>query len=97
MENSMTDRSTKEDKQRLQLPKNIRQIGNIQGTVRIYMEDYVYTYLHGNAKSGWAHRGSVFLGSRCQENGQKYIFISGLVHIPDDCCNVVIPEYLPSR
>lgn len=93
MENSMTDRSTKEDKQRLQLPKNIRQIGNIQGTVRIYMEDYVYTYLHGNAKSGWAHRGSVFLGSRCQENGQKYIFISGLVHIPDDCFKEGIPEF----
>lgn len=93
MENSMTDRSTKEDKQRLQLPKNIRQIGNIQGAVRIYMEDYVYTYLHGNAKSGWAHRGSVFLGSRCQENGQKYIFISGLVHIPDECFQEGIPEF----
>ncbi|MDD7641844.1 MAG: LysM domain-containing protein [bacterium] len=93
MENSMTDRSTKDDKQRLQLPKNIRQIGNIQGAVRIYMEDYVYTYLHGNAKSGWAHRGSVFLGSRCQENGQKYIFISGLVHIPDECFQEGIPEF----
>ena len=93
METSMTDRSTKEDKQRLQLPKNIRQIGNIQGAVRIYMEDYVYTYLHGNGRSGWAHRGSVFLGSRCQENGQKYIFISGLVHIPDENFKDGIPEF----
>lgn len=89
----MTDRSTKEDKQRLQLPKNIRQIGNIQGAVRIYMEDYVYTYLHGNGRSGWAHRGSVFLGSRCQENGQKYIFISGLVQIPDESFQDGIPEF----
>ena len=46
METSMTDRNTKEDRQRLQLPKNIRQIGNIQGVVRIYMEDYVQTNLH---------------------------------------------------
>ena len=43
METSMTDCSTKEDKQKLRLPKNIRQIGTIQGAVRIYMEDYVYT------------------------------------------------------
>ena len=93
MENSMTDRSTKEDKQRLQLPKNIRQIGNIQGAVRIYVEDYVYTYLHGSGRPGWAHRGSVFLGSRCQENGQKYIFISGLVHIPDEYFQDGIPEF----
>lgn len=93
METSMTDRNTKEDRQRLQLPKNIRQIGNIQGVVRIYMEDYVYTYLHGSGRPGWAHKGSIFLGSRCQENGQKYIFISGLVHIPDDFFQKGIPEF----
>lgn len=93
METSMTDHSTKEERQRLHLPKNIRQIGNIQGSVRIYMEDYVYTYLHGNGRPGWAHRGSIFLGSHCQENGQKYIFISGLVHIPDDCFHDGIPEF----
>ena len=63
MENSMTDHSIKEDKQKLQLPKNIRQIGNMQGAVRIYVEDYVYTYLHGSGRSGWAHKGSIFLGS----------------------------------
>lgn len=93
MENSMTDRSTKEDKQKLQLPKNIRQIGNIQGAVRIYVEDYVYTYLHGSGRSGWAHRGCVFLGNRFQENGQKYIFISGLVNIPDENFHDGIPEF----
>ncbi len=78
---------------RLQLPKNIRQIGNIQGAVRIYMEDYVYTYLHGSGRSEWAHKGSVFLGSHYQENGQKYIFISGLVRIPDENFNDGIPEF----
>ena len=93
MENSMTGHGAKEDKQRLQLPKNIRQIGNIQGAVRIYVEDYVYTYLHGNTRPGWAHKGSVFLGSKCQENGQKYIFISGLVHIPDESFHDGVPEF----
>lgn len=93
METSMTGRSAKEDKQRLQLPKNIRQIGNIQGAVRIYMEDYVYTYLHGSGRPGWAHRGSIFLGNRCQENGQKYIFVSGLVRIPDESFQDGIPGF----
>lgn len=78
---------------KLHLPKNIRQIGNIQGAVRIYMEDYVYTYLHGNGRPGWAHRGSIFLGSRHHENGQKYIFISGLVRIPDESFTDGIPEF----
>lgn len=93
MENSMTERNAKDDRTKLQLPKNIRQIGNVQGAVRIYMEDYVYTYLHGNGRNGWGHRGSVFVGTRCQENGQKYLFISGLVQIPDECFRDGVPEF----
>lgn len=93
MDNSMTDRNTKEDKHKRQLPKNIRQIGNVQGSVRIYMEDYVYTYLHGSGRSGWAHRGSIFVGTRWQENGQKYLFVSGLVHIPDEYFKDGMPEF----
>lgn len=93
MDNSMTDRNAKEDKHKRQLPKNIRQIGNVQGSVRIYMEDYVYTYLHGSGRSGWAHRGSIFVGTRWQENGQKYLFVSGLVHIPDEYFKDGMPEF----
>ena len=29
-----------------ELPKNIRQIGLVSGDYRIYIEDYVYTFLH---------------------------------------------------
>ena len=83
MESNMTEYHTKENKRNFKMPKNIRQIGNIQGSMRIYMEDYVYTYLHGSSRSEWAHRGSVFLGNRYQENGQKFVFISGLVQIKD--------------
>ena len=35
-----------EDKQEAKLPRNIRQIGHPEKDFRIYMEDYVYTYLH---------------------------------------------------
>lgn len=93
MENSTTEHGAKEDRRGLHLPKNIRQIGNMQGLVRIYMEDYVYTYLHGSGRAGWAHRGSIFLGGRQQGNGQKYIFISGLVRIPDEAFTDGVPEF----
>ena len=93
MDNSTTDHGVKEDRRGLHLPKNIRQIGNMQGSVRIYMEDYVYTYLHGSGRPGWAHRGSIFLGGRQQGNGQKYIFISGLVRIPDEAFTDGVPEF----
>ncbi|OLA91231.1 MAG: hypothetical protein BHW44_04885 [Roseburia sp. 40_7] len=36
----------KEEKSEGRLPNNIRQIGNPEKDFRIYMEDYVYTYLH---------------------------------------------------
>ncbi|MCI8636151.1 MAG: LysM peptidoglycan-binding domain-containing protein [Eubacterium sp.] len=35
-----------EKNEEMKLPKNIRQIGNPEKDFRIYMEDYVYTYLH---------------------------------------------------
>ena len=36
----------------LRLPKNIRQIGSPDGHKRIYMEDYVVTYLNYIARPG---------------------------------------------
>ena len=45
------------------LPKNIRQIGVNTGSTRVYLEDYVYTYLHMQDEDGeWEHRGFVLLG-----------------------------------
>ena len=32
------------------LPKNVRQIGDILGDKRIYLEDYVVTYIHKKEK-----------------------------------------------
>jgi LysM repeat protein len=92
MEQNLTERGTKEEKKRTGLPKNVRQIGNIQGSTRIYMEDYVYTYLHGAAEN-WNHRGCILLGNRYQENGQRYLFISGAVRLEEECFANGIPEF----
>ena len=61
------------------LPKNIRQIGLAGGNVRIYIEDYVYTFLgrladqksHSKEVCGIA----VFTGETKWDSGITYIFI----------------------
>ena len=64
----------------LRLPKNIRQIGNPDGHKRIYMEDYVVTYLNYIARPGSTQaRGAILLGESKKSDTGDVIFISGAV------------------
>ena len=66
------------------LPKNIRQIGTSTGSTRVYLEDYVYTYLHTQeVQETWTNRGFMLLGRL--EKGKDYAryFISGLIRVED--------------
>lgn len=64
----------------LKLPKNIRQIGTPSGNKRIYIEDYVVTYLNYIARPGSTHaRGAVLLGECKRSDIGDVIFISGAV------------------
>lgn len=64
--------------QGIRLPKNIRQIGTPQGGRRIYVEDYVMTYLNQLAKPGNTYaRGAILLGEYKQTDNQGVLFISG--------------------
>lgn len=62
------------------LPKNIRQMGKLGETYKIYVEDFVYTYVH---RTLWEEQekqdfvAAVLLGRRFSRAGQEYIFISG--------------------
>lgn len=76
-----------EQKQRASgtLPKNIRQIGTSTGSTRVYLEDYVYTYLHTQGvQEEWTNRGFMLLGR--VEKGKDYTryFISGLIRVEDE-------------
>lgn len=67
------------------LPKNIRQIGISTGSTRVYLEDYVYTYLHTQeVQETWTNRGFMLLGRL--EKGKDYAryFISGLIRVEDE-------------
>ena len=64
----------------LKLPKNIRQIGSPSGNRRIYIEDYVITYLNYIARPGSTHaRGAILLGELKRSDVGDIIFISGAV------------------
>ena len=62
------------------LPKNIRQIGRPGEYHIVYIEDYVYTYLHLFLREkckGDTLRAAVLAGTICQQDGKIYTFISG--------------------
>ncbi len=85
-----------EQKQRTSgtLPKNIRQIGISTGSTRVYLEDYVYTYLHTQeVQETWTNRGFMLLGR--VEKGKDYTryFISGLIRIEDEFFKEHILEF----
>ena len=60
------------------LPKNIRQIGAPNGNRRIYIEDYVMTYLNqlANPNSTFA-RGAILVGESVKGANGEVVFISG--------------------
>ena len=81
----------KDEKQRakgnegiFQLPRNVRQIGMTDQNYRIYMEDYVYTFLEraaaaGEDKEEKERRLAVFMGETKWDAGTGYLFIRGAV------------------
>lgn len=66
------------ENEEINLPKNIRQVGNPGGRHKIYMEDYVYTYLRIQAQTE-RKSAAVLLGKSCVNRDMRYTFISGAV------------------
>ena len=68
------------------IPRNIRQIGFTGGNSRIYIEDYVYTFLgrlaggENRKESGTA---AVFTGEIKWNDGITYVFIRGAIMLDD--------------
>lgn len=64
--------------------KNVRQIGQIQGARRIYIEDYAMTYLRQLAEErGVSGSGrAVLVGAREQEEEKENFYIYGVLELP---------------
>lgn len=65
------------------LPKNIRQIGDTRDDIKVYIEDYVMTYIKQLAAYDDEQEEAVVLyGSRQQIDETCYYFINGAVKVP---------------
>lgn len=71
-------REKQQEEQEIKPPKNIRQVGSPKGRHKIYMEDYVYTYLRNQAQAS-RKCAAVLLGKSCVSRDIRYTFISGAV------------------
>ncbi len=66
------------------LPKNIRQIGERDQSVRLYLEDYVNTYLKRlYPKGGQDLRVGVLLGLSEEHDGVPYLFVDGALEMEE--------------
>ncbi len=66
----------------MNLPKNIRQMGMPTDKQKVYIEDYVYTYLHSFLKEKYRDdtlRAAVVLGEYYKEDEVTYTFVKGAV------------------
>jgi nucleoid-associated protein YgaU len=71
-----------------QLPKNVKQIGNVSDEPKIYVEDYVETYLKQLQENadGHAERNAecaALIGEILQMDGQAVVFVSGAIQMKD--------------
>lgn len=69
-----------ESKSHLRLPKNIRQIGRPGNQIKIYVEDYVVTYLNQVAQeSPQEERLAILLGDTMMDENTAVVFVNGAV------------------
>ena len=67
-----------------QFPKNVRQVGNVCDEPKIYVEDYVDTYLSQiRMKAVDAPIAAALAGEITEHEGQPVVYISGAMQIKD--------------
>ena len=64
-------------KHEIVLPKNIRQIGEIQQDRKVYLEDYVMTYIRKKEKEGQEGCAGILVGKKEADEQGTYFFLTG--------------------
>ena len=68
-----------------QLPKNVRQIGNVSDSPKIYVEDYVDTFFtqlcEKSAKAGGGPIGAFLVGDILKSDEEEYVYIYGAIRM----------------
>ena len=67
-----------------QFPKNVRQVGNVSDEPKIYVEDYVDTYLNQlRQKAIDSPVGAALIGEIMSVEGQNVVYISGALRMKE--------------
>lgn len=67
-----------------QLPKNVRQIGNVSDSSKIYVEDYVDTFFNQLCdKADQEIKGAFLIGEIVQQEEQDYIYVYGAIRMKE--------------
>ena len=67
-----------------QLPKNVRQIGNVSDSSKIYIEDYVDTFFNQLCeKADQNPVGAFLIGEIVQEEEEDYIYVYGAIRMQE--------------
>lgn len=67
-----------------QLPKNVRQIGNVSDSSKIYIEDYVDTFFNQLCeKTDQTIKGAFLIGEIVREENEEYIYVYGAVQMKE--------------
>lgn len=67
-----------------QLPKNVRQIGNVSDSSKIYVEDYVDTFFNQLCeKANQTPIGAFLVGEIVQEEEEDYIYVYGAIQMSE--------------
>lgn len=65
-----------------QIPKNVRQIGNVSDSIKIYVEDYVDTFFNQlSEQKDQTPRGAFLVGEVVKEGEEDYIYIYGAIRM----------------
>ena len=72
----------------MKLPEFVKRIGTIEGESRVYVEDYVYTYLNElREKKDILPLRAVLFGHVCQKEGRSFYFVYGAACVIDEMQN----------
>ena len=79
---------------RIKLPRNLRQIGNPSGEHKIYVEDFVYTFLHPSSREEAGNpKVAIIVGTQEEEHGTQYYFVRGAFYIDDMTFEKGLPQF----
>ena len=80
----MTKKRNEVIEMKRQLPKNVRQIGNVSDSSKIYVEDYVDTFFNQLcSKADQEMIGAFLIGETVQEEEQDYIYVYGAIQMKE--------------